>query len=280
MEYHLRQWVEHEVKLNIGPKFRLPEIPSEPLVPRTFTSTYFDTPSHHLAKLGITLRRRIENRKGCWQLKLPQGKARLELEIPGNHPTPPEPFLDLLFGVFRKEPYASIAKLQTKRSGIRVHTIDGPLADIVMDRVTILEDRRAIGRLAEIEIELLSGHEKELRRLESLLRSAGAEEGDPRPKVVKALGLQFEIEPPALPHSAPPLEHLKAMLQKQVRELLLHDPGTRFGKDPEELHQMRVSTRRFRALLRAASPLLLPEWSTPLRTEMGWLGQVLGAVRD
>ena len=59
-----------------------------------------------------------------------------------------------------------------------------------------------------------------------------------------------------------------------------HDPGTRLGRDPEELHQMRVATRRMRAILRAAAPLLDPEWVRSLRAEVGWLGGALGPVRD
>jgi CHAD domain-containing protein len=59
-----------------------------------------------------------------------------------------------------------------------------------------------------------------------------------------------------------------------------HDPGTRLGQDAEELHQMRVATRRMRAILRAARPLLDPEWVRELRAEVGWLGRALGPVRD
>jgi len=280
MKYTLRESVERGIKLSIGPRFRLPDIPGEPLVPRVFTTTYFDTPSYALARLGIALRRRTENRKVRWQLQLPQHQARLELEIPENRSTPPEPFLDLLFGILRKETCSSVAKLHIKRSGIQVNTLDGPLANIVADRVTILDGRRTIERFSEIEIELLGGNKKELKRLESLLRAAGAEDGDPRTKVIKALGIQLEADPPRVHTSAAPIDHIKAMLQQEVKGLLFHDPGTRFGKDPEELHHMRVSTRRFRALLRVGRVFLLPEWSDTLLTEVGWLGQVLGVVRD
>jgi len=55
-----------------------------PLEPRTLTSTYFDTPDRALARAGVTLRRRVENRKGLWQLKLPGKGERLELESPGG----------------------------------------------------------------------------------------------------------------------------------------------------------------------------------------------------
>ncbi|HEU0086737.1 MAG TPA: CHAD domain-containing protein, partial [Pseudonocardiaceae bacterium] len=61
---------------------------------------------------------------------------------------------------------------------------------------------------------------------------------------------------------------------------LAHDPGTRAGHDPEELHQMRVAVRRIRAALRAARPLLDRTWAEDLRAELGWLGRALGPARD
>ena len=73
---------------------------------------------------------------------------------------------------------------------------------------------------------------------------------------------------------------LGAALSEQVRRLLLHDPGVRIGTDPEELHQLRVATRRLRAFLRAGRPLLDSGWSEPLRDEIGWLGRALGPARD
>ena len=73
---------------------------------------------------------------------------------------------------------------------------------------------------------------------------------------------------------------MAAALREQYAAIVRHDPGTRLGRDPEELHQMRVATRRMRAILRAARPLLDPEWVRSLRAEVGWLGGALGPVRD
>ena len=61
---------EREVKLKTGQAFRLPHFPGEPLPPRLFTSTYFDTVDFRLARLGVTLRRRTERKRVVWQLKL------------------------------------------------------------------------------------------------------------------------------------------------------------------------------------------------------------------
>ena len=78
----LKETLEREIKLRAGPEFELPELGGEAIEPREFDSTYHDTRDHRLARHGVTLRHRIENRKGAWQLKLPQGNARLELEVP------------------------------------------------------------------------------------------------------------------------------------------------------------------------------------------------------
>lgn len=85
---------------------------------------------------------------------------------------------------------------------------------------------------------------------------------------------------PGPPDDAAPAEHVRALLDTQLRLLVAHDEGTRAGADPEDLHRMRVAVRRIRAVLRAAHPVLAPDWGDELRTELGWLGRALGPVRD
>ncbi|MEB3366021.1 CHAD domain-containing protein [Saccharopolyspora mangrovi] len=87
-------------------------------------------------------------------------------------------------------------------------------------------------------------------------------------------------EPVEVGRSAPIAAHVRAGLDARLRALLAHEAGTRVGEDPEELHQMRVSVRRMRAMLRSARPFLIREESEPLRAELGWLGRALGPVRD
>ncbi|WP_370946776.1 CHAD domain-containing protein [Amycolatopsis sp. cg5] len=77
----------------------------------------------------------------------------------------------------------------------------------------------------------------------------------------------------------PPVDHLRAQLDAQIRELVAREPGTRSGADPEDLHQMRVALRRMRSTLKLSGGLLGPEAET-VRAELGWLGQSLGEVRD
>nr|WP_245901107.1 CHAD domain-containing protein [Prauserella shujinwangii] len=76
-----------------------------------------------------------------------------------------------------------------------------------------------------------------------------------------------------------PAQHLRAKLDTELRALTSREPGTRAGKDPEDLHQMRVATRRMRSVLKLGRQLLGPE-AEQVRAELGWLGAALGEVRD
>jgi len=274
-----KETLEREVKLGVARNFRLPTLPGDRLEPHTFTSTYYDTSDHRLAKAGITLRRRVEGGQGVWQLKLPAGAARREIEFTGGPTVSPE-ILTLLFAHLRGRDVAPIARLRTRRIGVRVTEGEKPLADVVVDSVAVLEGAQVVHRFSELEVELIGGDGRVLRQLEEELRAAGAGEGDPRPKVFQALALELPPPPGPILPSAPASDHLKRMLEKQLQALLFHDPGTRLGTDPEDLHQMRVATRRLRAFLRAARSMLLSEWAEALRTELAWLGSVLGPLRD
>ena len=70
-----------------------------------------------------------------------------------------------------------------------------------------------------------------------------------------------------------------AILRKQFAAMRAHEPGTRLGEDPEELHDMRVATRRMRAALKLFSGAL-PEQAGFYRNELKWVAVALGEVRD
>jgi CHAD domain-containing protein len=274
------QTLEREIKLGVTRDFILPQLPGERLPSRLFTSTYFDTEGYRLARSGITLRYRIEARKGGWQLKLPHGTARLELASTGGRTSPPDSLTRLLFAHLRGLPLKPIARLRTRRTGMQVRRGNGPVADVVVDSVVALNGRRVSQHLYELEVELLEGSDKDLERIEGLLRDAGAQAGDPRPKVFQVLGLDLPVPVVPVPPAASPAEHVRALLRTQLTLLLAHDPGTRLGTDEEELHQMRVATRRLRAYLRATRPMFATDWVANVRTELAWLGSTLGPVRD
>jgi CHAD domain-containing protein len=272
--------LERELKLGAGPRFKLPFLPGQPIEPKLLVSTYYDSAGFKLAAAGITLRYRVECRKGLWQLKLPREEGRLELELHGRPEGVPEEMRDLVQAHVRRDELAPIAKLRTRRVGVRVRDFSRELAEVVHDTVAVVEGRRTLRRFSELEIELIDGDRRDMQRLERVLRAAGASDGETRPKVFQALDLPAPVGVVAPSREAPPTEHLRFMLECQYRMILDRDPGTRLGDDPEDLHQMRVATRRLRALLRAGRPLAdLSDWEK-LRIELSWLGGALGDVRD
>jgi CHAD domain-containing protein len=253
----------------------MPALGGEALASRVFVSTYHDTPDHRLARSGLTLRYRVENGRGRWQLKLPEGGARREVEEDGPGRVVPQRIASLLHAVVGGRKLVPVARLRTRRDGLRVGG-----AEVVHDVVSILDGQRVASTFDELEVELIEGDERTLKRLEKALRRAGARDGESRPKLFRALDLSSDPDPEESPIDGSAGARLASALRAQYFLLLAHDPGTRLGTDPESLHQLRVATRRLRAFLRTGRPLLERDWGDELRTELAWLGAALGPVRD
>ncbi|HEY2073492.1 MAG TPA: CYTH and CHAD domain-containing protein [Gaiellaceae bacterium] len=264
---------EYERKLEAPEGFELPDLGGEPLEPRVFTSIYHDTADRSLAHAGITLRRRTERGRSVWQLKLPAGDARLELEEPGGPAAPPKAIADLLVAHLRHGPAVPVAELRTRRHGALVAR-RGTTAEVTIDDVSVMDALRVVEEFVELEVELKDGTPKHVDAIAGELENAGARLTDGTPKLFRVLRLALDGATPAAP-----LDALRARLRTQLREVLANDPGTRLGRDPESLHDMRVAVRRSRALLRAGDPLYTNDTSA-FADEVRWVGEKLGAVRD
>jgi len=179
----VKEKVEREVKLQPPEGFDLSGLEGERREPRLFDSTYYDTDDRRLAREGVTLRRRVENGVGAWHLKLPRGIARLELELDDSE-TVPERASKLLVGLTRRRPLVPVAVLRTKRDALLVRDGERDLAEIALDAVSVLEFERVAGAFEELEIELIDGTEADLRRLEKLIRAAGAKDAASSTKLV------------------------------------------------------------------------------------------------
>src|SRR5215212_2541512 len=70
-----------------------------------------------------------------------------------------------------------------------------------------------------------------------------------------------------------------AILRRHFAAMLAHEPGVRLGEDPEELHDMRVATRRLRAALKLYSNAL-PKRAERYERDLRWVAGALGEVRD
>ncbi|MFO0700020.1 MAG: CYTH and CHAD domain-containing protein [Nitrospira sp.] len=271
---------ERELKLAIETSFRLPRLPGTPLPRRLLVSTYYDTVAYDLAHAQITLRHRIERGKKSWQLKIPLGDDRQEVEVADTHTDPPAVLRELLILHLGQRKLAPIVTLRVWRSGVLVRQGRVPVAEVALDHVTAVRKGTAIQHFRELEIELRKGDGASLRSLEQQLRDAGASDHDGRPKFFRALALPAPTQPTQPEPEAPVVDHLKRALTQHLKWLLAHDPGTRLGAEIESLHQMRVATRRLRAVLRTTRPILLPPWDASLQQELKWLSDLLAPVRD
>jgi len=72
----------------------------------------------------------------------------------------------------------------------------------------------------------------------------------------------------------------RKVVAQQVLKMRANIRGTLEDLDPEYLHDLRVATRRFRSALRLFVDVVGPSRCDSLRAELGWIGQVLGRVRD
>ena len=73
---------------------------------------------------------------------------------------------------------------------------------------------------------------------------------------------------------------LRRALSLSTIRLVAKDPVVRGNRDPEGVHDARVAVRRLRSDLRTFRPMLHRQWTESIRTELEWLGGLLGQVRD
>jgi CHAD domain-containing protein len=265
---------------------------------QTLDATYFDTATEDLARNKITLRRRTGGHDAGWHLKLPAGPdARTEVRAPldapgaGGQESVPDELADIVLAIVRDRPLAPIARITTEReSQVLYDAEDTPLAEFSNDHVIAwsaktsddsdLEPTQQEWR--EWELELAESSEGSngnadielLNRLSNRLLDAGAAPAGHGSKLARVLGTTSP------PNGARPTEEpLQRAVAEQVRELLVWDRAVR-ADAPDSIHQMRVTTRKLRGLLRDYQDSFgLPDDGWVL-DELRELAGILGVARD
>lgn len=85
---------------------------------------------------------------------------------------------------------------------------------------------------------------------------------------------------PGIRPDDPMSEAGRKILRFHFTRMLEHEPGTRAGEDIEELHDMRVATRRMRAAFRIFAPYYEPKAIKSFQKGLRQTAYALGAVRD
>ncbi len=177
-------------------------------------------------------------------------------------------------------------EVRTRRRRLSVEAEGLPPGEIVLDEIAI---RPAAGgaatRLHRVEIEAPEAALAALRPFVERLQNACRLQPATLTKYeAGALAAGLKTVPVAfgstsIEADAPIGRVGLAVLRRQFAALRAREPGTRLGDDSEELHDMRVASRRLRAALSLFADFLPPS-AERLRDDLRWVGHTLGAVRD
>jgi CHAD domain-containing protein len=180
-----------------------------------------------------------------------------------------------------------LLEVRTRRRPYQLYVDEETVGEIDLDdTIIVVGDDQYPVRMRRVEVEV---GEAWVERLSPLVEQLRLQCGL-QPAILSKLEaglLAAGLHVPALPDVGstvlapePSLGDVAfVVLRRNVTAMLAHEPGTRLGEEAEELHDMRVATRRLRAALDLFEPAL-PGRSRRLRQELGWVAQQLGLVRD
>lgn len=271
---------------------------------RTLVDRYFDTEDWRILEAGWAFRhRRTPNSETLTLKSVGSRDGRLfrrdeiEQPLPAETPTceppPPGPVQDkleeLVNGAHRRELFA----VENCRSSYRLHVQHGDPAiiELCLDRASVSAPGTCSAALdfTEIELELEAGEPHAVAELAAILEEQAGllpSEFSKFERGLQAAGLSPpEPEPPGFAAPLSPAEPCYKLLHRfvwqQLRVLQREAPRAREGLLSEGVHQMRIATRRLRAVLGAAGTLVAGgDTVAALDDDLRWLGQSLGQARD
>ncbi len=269
---------------------------------RELSDDYFDTEDWRIYRAGYALRIRHtgdENRAEA-TLKLlasKNGKTgfrnRREISEPLDRADPeilsdaPGAVGDRVRALIGPKALRPLFEVKTRRSTHDL-MLDGLRAgEIALDETAIpLEEEAEPARLRRVEVEV---EPEAVDRLEPFVERLRQE-----CRLSPAVASKYEsglfargVSLPAPPDFGPTAaedslsagEFAFRILRTQFGIFLAHEPGTRIGEDPEELHDMRVAARRMRAAIKIFERTL-PVRARGFRDTLKWIAGSLGQVRD
>ncbi len=264
---------------------------------RRLVDRYLDTSDWRVGQAGFVLRTRQRGRAVEVTMKdrcpADPGGLRRRLELTESLPSgiaslgAGGPVGRRVHAVAGRRPLEQVLEVRTRRQPFSLRAAGAEVAEVALDDTTIVVGpHQAPARLRRVEVEVAPGWLDTLARVvQDLRESSGLS-----PAVLSkfeagllAAGLSVPGPPDVGPTDVLPHATLGdvayAVIRRQVRELFVHEPGTRLGDDAEELHDMRVATRRLRAAMDIFATAL-PSRAAAVREELRWIAAELGAVRD
>ena len=150
--------------------------------------------------------------------------------------------------------------------GIRELEVDGPHASIDAARAQKKSDLWHL--LFEVDLQFTP------------IPTGGIGDVKHRPGMQPVRVLKKPPKSPGLEPDDSMAEAARKTFWLHFQRMLYHEPGTRLGEDIEELHDMRVATRRMRAAYQVFGDYLDMDHMAPILKGLRRTGRALGAVRD
>ncbi|HEX4127677.1 MAG TPA: CHAD domain-containing protein [Acidimicrobiales bacterium] len=266
--------------------------------PRRLVDSYRDSDDWRIARAGFVVRTRRRGRHDEITLKdtRPAQSSGLRQRLEVTEVLPPSgldalgtdgPVGRRLRAIVGSRRLREVLQVRTRRRpfALRVGGVD--VAEVALDDTMIVvgTGQRPM-QLRRVEVEVQPDWLEALEPIVEQLRTTCGLQPARLSKFeagLLALGEEIPGTPDLGPTEVSPTSTMGdlafAVLRRQLAVLQATEPGTRLGEDPEDLHDMRVATRRLRAALSLFEGVL-PVRAQVFREELGWLARLLGAVRD
>ena len=263
--------------------------------------TYLDTADRRLDRAGYSVRLRRSRRSPAEAtLKSLNGAGptgprirrelaeHVELDDPSAVASAPGAVGERVRALVGSRELVPLFDVQTRRRVFPLVVAGMPSGELLLDDTAIREpgSGRILGRLHRVEVEVPPSAVASVEGLVDKLQTTFGLQAALLSKYETALAAtgRSRTEPDDFGRTTvepgDTIGHVGlSVLRRQLAALLAKEAGARLGDDVEELHDMRVATRRLRAAI-ALFGDVLPAEAERLRPDLAWVGQTIGAVRD
>lgn len=259
---------------------------------------YLDTPDRRLLAAGYACRQRRVGRQRARIVTLKQIAsttnaihARDELELTLDDDAPPaewhpSPAREMVLQIIGDAPLEKLFELYQTRVQRNVMQGDTHIAEWSVDVVSVRTGKHRLN-FAELEIErVAAGTLEDVTRLAACVQAEWHLAPVTQSKFERALAWKDRLARARSPRT--PKIRLDDTMAEAARKTLLlhwkrmlaHEDGARAGVDSEEVHDMRVATRRMRAAYRVFEEFLDTKTFKPFIKMLRRTARALGAVRD
>lgn len=289
------QPVDHPSRYDIPEDWSLPE-PAAVMGPghvaavlsvEKSVAEYFDTAAGDLLGFGATLLRRSGRSDAGWELALPDGFGTALHRAPlGSDTAVPDELAALVSGIARGGALITFATVRSERTAHRWTGDTGAviveITDETLHASASTPEAARLDSWRELTVEPgPAGRPKLVRRIVKALTAGGATPASIESRATRVLGVpspQPRRKAKSGKKSAGAAVDAIAFLAAQDATLIAEDVRLRTGQ--EDVHTVRVATRRARSTLKIFAELFDPATATGFSGELAWYAALLGEVRD